>query len=517
MVGWKNDLERLREKAEQLQTVRGEAGEMLRRRDDHVRGLKQELKTLGRRVPDSVKSLQAVLSLTEGAAEELESLQKHREHLDKEIENLARDLETLSTEHQAARTELEEWKSSWQGVMEELGLGADALPSEANEILEKIRELFSKQSDAEKLRIRIEGLDRDAAHFETEVRRVAERVDSGQASLPMEQSVVRLNQLLAENLAAESRLQEIEKNQKQTESEIEEARTTIEATTASLSKLCMEAGCRDVDQLETAERKSDDFRRLKSEYESVEREILEAGEGASLGALEEEAQGLDPDTLSAEIDQLRHVIEEELEPRRTELAEMKGAEEKELSLMDGSDRAAELADESQGILAGIRRHVEQYLRLRLAVHILRQEIERYRRENEGPMVRRASEHFSVLTRGSFDSLRVDFSGKDEPVLVGIRPGGEVVRVEAMSSGSRDQLYLALRLAALEKYMETSEPLPFVVDDILVQFDDERSAATLKVLAEFGKTTQVILFTHHSRLVEQAKALKVETPVSVLEL
>lgn len=250
---------------------------------------------------------------------------------------------------------------------------------------------------------------------------------------------------------------------------------------------------------------------------TLEREISEAGEGTSIADLEKEGQHVDPDTLSAEIDDLTHTIEEELEPQRTKLAERKGAEENELALMDGSDRAAELADEAQGILAGIRSHAEQYVRLRLAAHILRQEIERYRRDNEGPLVRRASEHFSLLTLGSFDSVRVDFNEKDEPALVGIRPAGEVVQVEGMSSGSLDQLYLALRLAALERYMDSAEPMPFIVDDILIQFDDDRSKATLKVLAEFGLKTQVILFTHHSRVVEQAKALGVDAPVSVHEL
>jgi uncharacterized protein YhaN len=120
----------------------------------------------------------------------------------------------------------------------------------------------------------------------------------------------------------------------------------------------------------------------------------------------------------------------------------------------------------------------------------------------------------LLTRGSFASLRADFNEKDEPVLVGLRPDDDRVYVEGMSSGTRDQLYLALRLASLEKYMESAEPMPFIVDDILVHFDDERSGATLGVLAGLARKTQIILFTHHRRLVEQAQALEVGVPVTV---
>jgi uncharacterized protein YhaN len=223
----------------------------------------------------------------------------------------------------------------------------------------------------------------------------------------------------------------------------------------------------------------------------------------------------DPDSLPGRIKELSNMIEDELEPSRTELAETKGREEKELELMDGSDHAAELADQANAILARIRSDAERYVEVKLAGKILRDQIERYRKENQGPLIKHASEHFSALTLGSFDGLMTDFNERDEPVLAGIRSGGERVYVEGMSSGTRDQLYLALRLASLEKYMESAEPMPFIVDDVLVDFDDARSLAALNALVELAEKTQVILFTHHSKVVEQSKQL--QGPVQVHEL
>jgi len=112
-----------------------------------------------------------------------------------------------------------------------------------------------------------------------------------------------------------------------------------------------------------------------------------------------------------------------------------------------------------------------------------------------------------LTCGSLATIDTDFDESDQPVLVGVRPNGERLRVEAMSTGTRDQLYLALRLATLDHYVETSESLPFIVDDILIQFDDDRSQATLDTLADFSAKAQVILFTHHERVVQDAKGLR----------
>ena len=76
----------------------------------------------------------------------------------------------------------------------------------------------------------------------------------------------------------------------------------------------------------------------------------------------------------------------------------------------------------------------------------------------------------------------------------------------MSDGTRDQLFLALRLAAVEASCATSEPMPFVVDDVLVQFDDDRGAAALRVLADVASRTQVVLFTHHRHVRADAEAL-----------
>jgi len=86
------------------------------------------------------------------------------------------------------------------------------------------------------------------------------------------------------------------------------------------------------------------------------------------------------------------------------------------------------------------------------------------------------------------------------MLVALRPDGTECPAERLSEGTRDQLYLALRLATIEGCATGSEPLPFVADDLLVNFDDRRARAALRVLGEFGVCgTQVILFTHHAHI------------------
>ena len=75
----------------------------------------------------------------------------------------------------------------------------------------------------------------------------------------------------------------------------------------------------------------------------------------------------------------------------------------------------------------------------------------------------------------------------------------------MSTGTADQLYLALRVASVEDYLERANALPFVADDLFINFDDARAAAGFEVLGQLSTKTQILFFTHHQHLVEIAKA------------
>jgi chromosome segregation protein len=147
--------------------------------------------------------------------------------------------------------------------------------------------------------------------------------------------------------------------------------------------------------------------------------------------------------------------------------------------------------------------------------LLRWAIDRYREDKQGPLLKRAGEIFAILTRGSFDRLIADFEEKT-PRLKGCRGSGQLVEVDGMSEGTRDQLYLALRLAALELQLDHGRALPFVADDLFINFDDERSAAGFEALAELATQTQVIFLTHHRHLLPIVEAT-IGGPVNVVSL
>ena len=100
--------------------------------------------------------------------------------------------------------------------------------------------------------------------------------------------------------------------------------------------------------------------------------------------------------------------------------------------------------------------------------------------------------------GAFRNLVVDYE-QEVPALSEKRSSGQVVEVSGLSEGTRDQLFMALRIAAIELQLESTKALPFVADDLFINFDDEHSVAGLEALRDLSKRRQVIFLTHHSHL------------------
>lgn len=490
------------------------AAQTQRRDSESVAQLKQQIDTwrslLMARVEELAPgaaaehvSLAHLLDRCTAEVHRVQEMSRARQDLIQAAETLKRDLDDAVRTAERASHDLARWLQDWTESMAGLGLPPATLPLEATALIERIEELFKHVDKAETLAARCESATRDRQRFEEDALALAARLAPEIAAHPPDQITAELygrHQKAAKDSAARS---EMEAHRTQHLQIQLAARNQLQEIAVQLQELCLQAGCPHPEDLEDAEEKSRQAVALQREIESVEKQLLELSAGATLDAFAREASLLDPDLLPQRIREITERIDT-LEPERTEALAAALRAEHNLARMDGRADAAEAAERAQSALARIREDANAYVRLKLAHSILVREIERYRSENQGPLLRRAGELFQRLTLGSFASLQADYSEQDEPILVGVRPSGRHVLVAGMSEGTRDQLYLCLRLASLEHHASRNEAIPFVVDDILVNFDDRRVRAALQVLEEVSRLTQVILYTHHDHLVQLAR-------------
>ncbi len=450
------------------------------------------------------ESLSGLIKRAQKWVQDADDLSLRRDQLLRDKARLEKELDAAQSRLEQNEKERREWQQQWEEAVRSIGLTAKALPAEANAVMDDLRSLFDKLKEAGILEKRIAGIDRDSDAFVRQVDHLMAAVARDLVDRPSDEAALELHTRLNRSREARSKLETLQKQLAQERGRLDQARDDILQVETRLMNKCQQAGCNSADELPEAERRSHRRRQIESDLKKIDTRLHKLSAGATVEDFIEKALALDPDGIAGEIDRLTAAIED-LEIAKSELDQTIGSERTELSKMDGSARAAELADEFQVILGGLDNDVAHYARLKLASKVLSLAIERYRDKSQGPLLKRASSLFSRITGGSFAGIRAEFAEDGRPVIVGVRSGaGNIVTVEGMSDGTADQLYLALRLAGLDTYLNNNESLPLIVDDILIMFDDDRAAATLQVLAELSHKTQVIFFTHHRHLVELAE-------------
>ncbi|HEV8061725.1 MAG TPA: AAA family ATPase [Gemmataceae bacterium] len=463
------------------------------------------LRNLGEPELASGESLADGLKRGRAVALRFETRAKNKQLLEKERDELKRQFETAQVEARRAEEDLKLWRGQWGQAVARLRLSPDAHPDTANAYLESEALLQKKLSEADDFLLRIRGIDRDTKVYCDDLQALLTRAAPDLIDQPVEDAAAALNsrllkarQLQQERAHLEKRLQEEDNRRRAVVDSLGQAQTRLEL-------LCAEAGCSTPAQLQAAETRSQRRRQRENAVTQQERLILAESAGQALQAFLAEVDGENHDARATRLQQLKteHLATDH---RLGELRETIGAEQKTLETLGSRAPSADAAERIESLIAVLRDDVEQYACLRLADVLLRRGLERYRERNRNPIVERASDLFAQLSAGSFAGLRPDFDEDGKEVLKGIRAGNtQALGVEAMSSGTQDQLYLAIRIASLEAWLAKHEPIPLVLDDLLLNFDDERARAALQVLASLSRKTQVLFFTHHAHLVELARA------------
>ena len=188
----------------------------------------------------------------------------------------------------------------------------------------------------------------------------------------------------------------------------------------------------------------------------------------------------------------------ELESLRRRLGELK----ERRAMAEGQARALgdPLALES-GLAEGERRYTEllrQNEALTLALETLTRADTELQQRLSPLLAKKAAEYFSELTDGRYDEVTLarDLTAKTR------RTGDDVGReLDYLSAGTKDQLYLALRLAVCDLALPGDDPCPIVLDDALVTFDQERMSLALDLMKRIARERQVLVFSCHRRETE----------------
>lgn len=514
MLSWLESREHVVSLAEQQRQMREEAKTLDLQVAQALDDLSQELVRLGepgrmmwQTLPQLVEQAEAVCDDIRRANEKRRELEQRLEH---ERSQVAEQEAALGELKEAAK----ERRAQWQKALKDLGLPRDAGPEEVNAMLDGLGELSHRLEEMRGLGRRIAGMRRDSEQLSVEVKKVLRQVLPAALDLDLDagtESLVRQYRRGSEDAKEQRRVAD---ELRVRSANIERFQARVVRAEQELAQLQKLAGVSDVSELMVVERKLSTLAQLQRQLADNDVDVLAQGEGLGLAEMRAEARATSTERNRQLLSDLAPEIEV-AEKRLEALLNERASLEQSLSQLEGG--ASQAAEELAATVASLQHDVQQYVRLRMAEQILTQEVELYRAAHQGPVLRAASEMFPRLTLGRYQRLEVGYDKKDEQVLLCVRPDGREVPVSGLSDGTRDQLYLSLRLATLERYLEHHAALPLVLDDILIHFDDDRARAALSVLGELSRRTQVLFFTHHRRLMELALQAVPEAQLSLHEL
>lgn len=322
--------------------------------------------------------------------------------------------------------------------------------------------------------------------------------------------VDQLEHLIAERhkqLAGVERRTELFERAKELKALEREHRRTVAGIRRRREGLFHAADCEDEVGYRRMIEEQQQIRNLRTQRESVSREIVAAiGTHASEDTF---ASLLSPENID-KLDEMWEKFSAELDAAQTDLkslVDQRGARRHEQKLLAEDRSLAERQMELSCLEKQLDNARQAWREHAVVSRVLERLRHHYEKHRQPETLSEASRYLSQLTGGEY--VRVWTPIADDILLVE-NSAGQSLPVEVLSRGTREQLFLSIRLAVVSTYAKRGIQLPMVLDDVLVNFDAVRTQRAAEVLVDFAAGGhQLMIFTCHEHMWQMFKALSAD--------
>ena len=414
---------------------------------------------------------------------------------------LQTDLNLRTAEVHKQKQLMLEWQNRWELMVAETWIKNTEINT-VSAMLGDLKELQVADENDQHLQLQIEHLQSDQTQF---------TIDANELFTCLNLAAVEDPDSQLDNLAAQlsttrqivAKHQQVKEDLQQIDQDLEQQNAVLQPVLLQLATMQRQCAAESSHELIATLESIKKHNELKQQLLSLEQELKDALEVDSTAAAMAELDDKDRQSLEVRINSLEIEAQQE-QQHVTELHHEFRTAQLSMDQLAGDSEAAALSEQHANIIHEIEHRAIDTLRSRLGREVINAGLRRYRDQSKSTLMRRAKDAFVTVTCGNFTDLRTQPDAKGFDKLVGINRAGRSLSTHSMSTGTRFQLYLSLRVAAYHEYCIHKEPLPFVADDIMETFDDHRSAAAFQLLRDMAKRGQVIYLTHHQHLLGIAK-------------
>ncbi len=472
-----------------------------------IKTAKEERETLDAKLPRGGGPIAVRLDAAESdlaALEELTPLETRRTAALQEAEAAARRVAQAKSDLAAARRR-------WSEVLTGAGLPGGLMPKQVRQIARRCDQIGELQR---RLAACHEELQRRRGEFDSLCGRIRRLVDDACIDVSADRPVEQLR-LLGEAVVRQESHVERHGVLRRQAGQIRRKRAKHEAAVSKFKhlrrRLLHECGAND----------EQNFRRMavqaaRAEVLRRERDVVAGQINAAIGGIcpEDAVEGLLEGDEAERLEVLRDEMLDRLGVLENQLQERfvkRGQLTEQLKTLADDRQLADKQLESAVLEKRLDDAVRRWQVLAVTCRTLETIRVVYEKERQPETLQEASGYLDRLTGGRYRRV---WTPLGEDVLMVDDAEGNSLSVEVLSRGTREQLFLGLRLALAASYARHGAPLPLVLDDVLVNFDADRAKAAAAVLRDFAAAGhQLLVFTCHEHILKLFKSLKV--PVSRL--
>ena len=410
------------------------------------------------------------------------------------LEARAGEVERIAREAARAAADLAEADGAWSSWLAEHDLPSGLSPDAARQLLAAAGSARRSAQERDHQRSLLAAEDRDEAAFGARADELLARLGRpGSDAGRRDAAIIGLAERLEQSRVADERARELAATlEGLARRQVSAAGLVVEREVAVTSHL-RAVGCADAVRLRARHAAAEARRALHAKARELRASLSGiAGGHEAVAALVEEARDSDTAAVEAAHVEAQAELERIEAEERTCLSRIGGLDARISQLEVAEElgmRRQELAS-LEGQAAAIAR---EWAVRALALTLLEETRSRYERERQPDVVRAAGTHFERITGGRY--ARIVAPPGDASVRVETT-GGESRVTDELSRGTAEQLYLALRFGLIEEFATHAEPLPVVMDDILVNFDADRAGRAATAIGDLAGRHQVLYFTCH---------------------
>jgi uncharacterized protein YhaN len=245
---------------------------------------------------------------------------------------------------------------------------------------------------------------------------------------------------------------------------------------------------------------------LATQYRELEELLAVAkSELEAVAQTEPDMAVVEEDLLNFDAAENRHCIEvlsselTDLEEDTDRAFENLERVKEQVNVLEKDRRAPRLRFELSQIVNQLKQKIEELLAVAWAGRILEEIRSRFERTRQPATLAAASEYLKRLTAGKQSNIWTPLGQRQ---LMTDDQDGHTLQVEQLSGGTREQLFLSIRFALVDEFRRQGIELPMVLDDVIVNFDQQRAEAAVETLLELtARGHQILFFTCHAHLAQ----------------